>query len=57
MTAVRVLLSRVLDVLLSGRRERRLEEEISNHLDLLTDQYIAEIDKATKQKEAELMEV
>jgi len=42
MTAVRVLLSRVLDVLLSGRRERRLEEEISNHLDLLTDQYIAD---------------
>jgi predicted permease len=42
MTGIRVLLSRVLDLLLSGRRERRLEEEITNHLDLLADQYMAD---------------
>ena len=42
MTAIRVLMSRVLDLLFSSRRERRLEEEISNHLDLLADQYMAE---------------
>ena len=41
MTRVRVLWSRLLDLLFSGRRERRLEEEISNHLDLLTQQYVA----------------
>ena len=41
MTGIRVLISRVLDLLVSGRRERRLEEEIGNHLDLLTEQYIA----------------
>jgi predicted permease len=41
MTAVRIFLSRILDLLLSGRRERRLEEEIRTHLDLLTDHYVA----------------
>jgi predicted permease len=42
MTGIRVLISRVLDLLFSGRRERRLEEEISNHLDLLAEQYRAD---------------
>ena len=42
MTGIRVLISRVLDLLFSGRRERRLEEEISNHLDLLAAQYMAD---------------
>ena len=41
MTRIRVLMSRVLDLLFSRRRERRLEEEIANHLDLLTEQYVA----------------
>ena len=41
MTTIRVLMSRVLDLLFSGRRERRLEEEIANHLDLLTQHYVA----------------
>jgi putative ABC transport system permease protein len=41
MTRVRVLMFRVLDLLLSRRRERRLEEEIRDHLDLLTEQYAA----------------
>src|SRR6185503_1148266 len=42
MTGIRVLISRVLDLLFSGRRERRLEEEIRDHLDLLAEQYIAD---------------
>ena len=42
MTGIRVLISRVLDLLLSSRRERRLEEEITSHLDLLADQYLAD---------------
>ena len=42
MTRVRVLVSRLLDLLVSRRRERRLDEEIRNHLDLLRDQYIAD---------------
>jgi putative ABC transport system permease protein len=42
MTGIRVLISRVLDLLFSGRRERRLDEEIRNHLDLLADQYVAD---------------
>jgi putative ABC transport system permease protein len=42
MTGIRVLISRVLDLLLSGRRERRLDEEISDHLDLLAEQYLAD---------------
>jgi putative ABC transport system permease protein len=41
MIRLRVLMSRVLDLLFSRRRERRLEEEIRNHLDLLTEQYVA----------------
>jgi predicted permease len=41
MTSIRVLMSRLLDLLFSGRRERRLEEEIANHLDLLARQYVA----------------
>ena len=41
MTAIRVLASRLLDLLFARRRERRLEEEIAGHLDLLADQYIA----------------
>ena len=42
MTGIRVWISRVLDSLFSKRRERRLDEEIRNHLDLLADQYIAD---------------
>ena len=41
MTSIRVLASRLLDLLLARRRERRLDEEIAGHLDLLTDQYVA----------------
>jgi predicted permease len=42
MTAIRIFLSRILDLLFSRRRERRLDEEIRTHLDLLTDQYVAD---------------
>ena len=42
MTGLRVWISRVLDLLLSGRRERRLEAEIDSHLDLLAEHYVAE---------------
>jgi len=41
MTTLRILVSRLLDLLLSGRRERRLDEEIRNHLEMLTQQYEA----------------
>ena len=41
MTAFRVLASRLLDLLFARRRERRLDEEIAGHLDLLTAQYVA----------------
>ena len=41
MTSIRVLASRLLDLLFARRRERRLEEEIAGHLDLLADQYVA----------------
>jgi putative ABC transport system permease protein len=41
MTALRVLAARLLDLLFARRRERRLDEEIAGHLDLLTDQYVA----------------
>jgi putative ABC transport system permease protein len=41
MTPIRIFLSRILDLVFSGRRERRLEEEIRTHLDLLTGQYVA----------------
>jgi putative ABC transport system permease protein len=42
MTGFRVLISRMLDLVFSSRRERRLDEEIRNHLDLLADQYAAD---------------
>jgi len=38
---LRILLSRVLDLLLRRRRERRLADEIQSHLDQLTDEYMA----------------
>ncbi|MGH9387337.1 MAG: ADOP family duplicated permease [Vicinamibacterales bacterium] len=40
MTRVRVLLSRLLDVLLRRRREQRLAEEVQAHLDLLAEEYV-----------------
>lgn len=40
MTALRVAVSRVLDLLVRGRRDQRLSEEIQAHLDLLTDEYV-----------------
>ena len=40
MTTLRVLVSRLLDVVFSGRRERRLAEEIDEHIQLLTDDYV-----------------
>jgi hypothetical protein len=40
MTSLRVLVSRVLDVMLSGRRDRRLTEEMAAHLDLLTEDHV-----------------
>jgi predicted permease len=40
-TRLRVLLSRLLDVVLRRQRESRLSEEIQTHLDLLTEQHIA----------------
>jgi putative ABC transport system permease protein len=41
MTSIRVLASRLLDLLVARRRERRLEQEIADHLELLTDHYVA----------------
>jgi putative ABC transport system permease protein len=41
-TRVRVLMSRLLDLLLRRQRESRLSEEIQTHLDQLTEQYIAQ---------------
>lgn len=41
MTAIRVLLSRALEALLGRRRDRRLEEEISTHLQMLSDDYVS----------------
>ncbi len=41
MTALRVLLSRALDIVLGRRRHERLADEIQEHLDLLTDEYVA----------------
>jgi putative ABC transport system permease protein len=41
-TPMRVFLSRLLDIVLRRRRESRLSEEIHTHLDLLTEQYIAQ---------------
>lgn len=40
MTRVRVLISRLLDVVLRRTRERRLTEEVQAHLDALTDDFI-----------------
>jgi len=41
MTDLRVLWSRLADLVLRRRREDRLSEEIQAHLDLMTDEYIA----------------
>lgn len=41
MTRLRVLWSRALDLLVSGRRERRLQDEIREHLQLLTEDHVA----------------
>ena len=41
MTSLRVLLSRLLDVVLGRGRDERLAHEIQSHLDLLTDEYLA----------------
>jgi len=38
---MRVWLSRLLDVILRRSRERRLDEEVQAHLDLLTDEFVA----------------
>lgn len=40
MTALRVLLSRVLDLFVGRRRDRELTEEIEAHLDLLTEEHL-----------------
>jgi putative ABC transport system permease protein len=40
-TALRVFLSRVLDLILRQRRDERLSEEVQAHLDMLTDEYVA----------------
>ena len=42
MTPLRVFVSRLLDVVLWRRRESRLAEEIRTHLDLLTEQHLAQ---------------
>jgi putative ABC transport system permease protein len=42
LTNLRVLLSRLLDLVHRDRRDARLRQEIQTHLDLLTDQYIAQ---------------
>ena len=41
MTSLRVLVSRLLDLLFSSRRERRLDEEIRSHLVMLAEEHIA----------------
>jgi putative ABC transport system permease protein len=40
-TAVRVLVSRLLDLVLRRRRDERLSEELQAHLDMLTDECVA----------------
>jgi putative ABC transport system permease protein len=40
-TAIRVFLSRALDLLFRRRREMRLRDELQAHLDALTDEYVA----------------
>ncbi|MDP9324779.1 MAG: permease prefix domain 1-containing protein, partial [Acidobacteriota bacterium] len=42
LTTLRVLLSRLLDLVHWDRRDARLRQEIQTHLDLLTDEYMAE---------------
>ena len=41
MTAVRVLVSRLLALVLRRRRDERLSEELQAHLDMLTDECVA----------------
>ncbi len=41
MTALRIVLSRIADLLLRRRREARLDDEVQAHLDFLTDEHIA----------------
>ena len=41
MTPLRVLLSRLADVVLRRQRDDRLDEEIDTHLSLLADEYVA----------------
>ena len=40
MRAVRVLVSRLLDVVVGGRRDRRVADEVQQHLDLLVDEHM-----------------
>ena len=40
MTSIRVMLSRLMDILVRGRRERRVQEEVQHHLDHLADEYM-----------------
>ena len=40
MTSLRVLLSRLADVVVRGRRDRRLDDEIQTHLDLLAAEFV-----------------
>ncbi len=40
LAALRLMLSRALDLFLGGARERRLGDEIQSHLDLLTDDFV-----------------
>ena len=41
MTRLRVLVSRMLDLLVRRRRDTRLDDEIETHLELLADEYVA----------------
>ena len=38
--AFRVMLSRLLDILVRGRRDRRVQEEVQHHLDHLADEHM-----------------
>lgn len=51
MRTLRVLLSRLLDIFLSGRRDRRVREELQQHLDLLTEEHLR---RGLSRTEAEL---
>jgi hypothetical protein len=46
MTALRVLFSRLLDVVLARGRDARLKEEIESHPSLLTEEFVATQDVA-----------